>query len=721
LNKFLLIAITFFAYSFSFAQTSSCPVNIGFENGDFTNWECFSGKINSAGEISVTNTPAIGGIHTILKNQNPQQLDFYGKFPVNCPNGSEYSIQLGNNATQAGADRISYSISIPANKNEYSIIYHYAVVFQNPNHVDYQQPKFTAKIFDETAGKYIDCGSFEYVASSGLPGFSLSPNGTSVYYKPWSPVTIKLLGYAGKNIRLEFTINDCTLGGHFGYAYIDVDENCTSPITGNVYCPNNKDITLVAPFGFAQYRWFDAGFSNVLSTTNTLKISPPPPNNTVFAVEITPFPGLGCLDTLYTTVSGVLDILNLQVKDTITACDNKGIDMTASFITNGSTPNLKFSYFTDQEASIPIQTPRDVQTPGKYYIKALNPAGCSDVKPVYLSFISAPILKINAPPIVCKPLFVNLKQPNITAGSDAGLSFSYWQNQDASIPIAKPDSITQSNTYFIKASNNTGCSIVSKVNVTVEDLPNIAIRDTSVCNEIDLNKLLLFSSNNNSLNFNYFRDSTAAISVLNANQVNVSGRYFVKATSTNNCSSIKGFQLNVLPLPTFSIRDSLKTVLPTTLNIADAIRVPNGLIFTYWNDSSTLNKIAEPTKISETGKYFIKGTDINNCSTIKPVYLSLTPPPLVEATAPNVFSPNNDGINDVFSVKIIGYLGAFLCNIYSRTGELVFTTSDPLFRWNGRSTNGKELPIGTYYWTMQLTDAFRNTKTYRSGSVTIVK
>ncbi|MFX8914776.1 hypothetical protein ABTM95_19250, partial [Acinetobacter baumannii] len=83
---------------------------------------------------------------------------------------------------------------------------------------------------------YVDCPSFSFVASGNLPGFQLSNIGSDVYFKPWSPVSIKLVGYAGKTIRLEFTTNDCTKGGHFGYAYLDVNENCTSPIDGNVYC-----------------------------------------------------------------------------------------------------------------------------------------------------------------------------------------------------------------------------------------------------------------------------------------------------------------------------------------------------------------------------------------------------------------------------------------------------------------------------------------------------
>src|SRR4051794_21081645 len=85
---------------------SACPTNIGFESGDFTNWKCYAGSIQAAtGVIKFTSpTPPFPGRHTIFQNTYPQQKDIFGDFPVNCPNGSGYSIRLGNSAVGAEAD-----------------------------------------------------------------------------------------------------------------------------------------------------------------------------------------------------------------------------------------------------------------------------------------------------------------------------------------------------------------------------------------------------------------------------------------------------------------------------------------------------------------------------------------------------------------------------------------------------------------------------------------
>ncbi|MFX8844599.1 hypothetical protein ABTM93_19120, partial [Acinetobacter baumannii] len=93
ISSFLLLLL------FQTKLAAQCPSNIGFETGDFTNWVCYAGGINAQGVISVQPTSPIYGRHTMLKNTFPQQIDQYGKFPVNCPNGSDYSIKLGNEQT----------------------------------------------------------------------------------------------------------------------------------------------------------------------------------------------------------------------------------------------------------------------------------------------------------------------------------------------------------------------------------------------------------------------------------------------------------------------------------------------------------------------------------------------------------------------------------------------------------------------------------------------
>ncbi len=457
-------------------STAQCPPNLGFENGDFSHWQCFEGQFDSIVRGKpVALTAPIKTRHTVFKAKDIPDKDPYGDFPVTCPNGSGYSIRLGNNAVEGQIDGASYSITIPADKDVYSIIYNYAAVFENPEHREEEQPKFSAKVFDVAANKYLDCSSFNFLASNDLPGFKLSTKpiagNTKVYYKSWSPVTIKLVGYAGKTLRIEFAVNDCTLGAHFGYAYFDVNEDCSTPIAGNISCNGAASSLLVAPFGFKEYRWFNADFSKVLGNSNTLKLKPIPALNTPIAVEVKPFPGSGCVDTLYTTIQHSPVPFRFVTLDSAGACPPATVNLTDPSIVAGSDAGLRYSYYTDSTMNSYVETPKLIESPGLYYIKAANAEGCLDLKPVIVSLDSVPELTITDPPVFYYPNPADITLPSYVSSPFPGLVYDYWKDAATIIPVTDPRSIDSAGTYYIRANTPYGCAAIKPIHVVMQIPP----------------------------------------------------------------------------------------------------------------------------------------------------------------------------------------------------------------------------------------------------------
>jgi gliding motility-associated-like protein len=74
---------------------------------------------------------------------------------------------------------------------------------------------------------------------------------------------------------------------------------------------------------------------------------------------------------------------------------------------------------------------------------------------------------------------------------------------------------------------------------------------------------------------------------------------------------------------------------------------------------------------------------------------------------PNVFTPNEDGINDYFIVSSNG-VTVYNLQVFSRTGVLVYKAEAPILIWDGRNLSGQELMPGTYYYIIRPTN--------RSGS-----
>ena len=65
---------------------------------------------------------------------------------------------------------------------------------------------------------------------------------------------------------------------------------------------------------------------------------------------------------------------------------------------------------------------------------------------------------------------------------------------------------------------------------------------------------------------------------------------------------------------------------------------------------------------------------------------------------PNAFTPNNDGVNDVFKAEGVNIRG-YQMHIYNRWGQLIFTSDDPEEPWLGNVQGGDHYaPDGLYMW-----------------------
>ncbi|RYD90645.1 MAG: gliding motility-associated C-terminal domain-containing protein, partial [Sphingobacteriales bacterium] len=66
---------------------------------------------------------------------------------------------------------------------------------------------------------------------------------------------------------------------------------------------------------------------------------------------------------------------------------------------------------------------------------------------------------------------------------------------------------------------------------------------------------------------------------------------------------------------------------------------------------------------------------------------------------PNSFSPNGDGINDIWRIEKLNTYSESVLTVYTRSGQEVFRTVGDAKQWNGNYGN-KQLPSGTYYYVI---------------------
>ncbi|MBK0381917.1 PKD domain-containing protein [Pedobacter sp. SD-b] len=184
-------------------------------------------------------------------------------------------------------------------------------------------------------------------------------------------------------------------------------------------------------------------------------------------------------------------------------------------------------------------------------------------------------------------------------------------------------------------------------------------------------------------------------------------------TADNGCNDIKQQEIEVFPQPTADAGDDATILIGGQYTIP-AKATGEGLTYqwlpsTGLSDASVLNPIASPR---QTTLYTLIVTSKDGCTISDQVNVEVATKP----TIPNTFTPNGDGNNDTWNIKYLdSYVNARM-TIFNRFGNPVFTSIGYATPWDGRS-NGKEVPVGVYYYVIDTKVEGRKF----TGSVTVIR
>jgi gliding motility-associated-like protein len=645
-RKLFFIGVAILSNKITVAQL--CPNNIDFEKGDFTGWTCYTGSVAAVGGQNVITLIANGSPepsqHLLVSSFPSSGMDPFGNFPTSCPNGSGYSIKLGNTTGGAQAEGVSYEFTIPANQNQYNLIYHYAVVFEDPNHKQYEQPRMEIEVTNVTDGITIDCSSFTFFPiGSSLPGFELSPimvSNAPVWYKNWTPVSVNLNGLAGKHIRLFFKTSDCTFRRHFGYAYIDVNSECGNRLEGASFCLDDSVVNVVAPYGYQNYTWYNSTFTQVLGTQQVLSM-PPPPTSINVAVIVEPYSGYGCIDTLYTDITNNLTVTANAGKDTV-SCNRNPIPI-------GSPPQLGVTYqwtpasgLSNPNIANPVALP---DTTTIYTLTARSKGGgCLTVDAVK---VKATLLN-NSIEVLGKTKFC------IGSGDSAVLVVAVadsiqWYKNGVAITGANSQryKVTETGNYRATLFGEFGCivsTITQAIDISTVPIVGFSVNDRNQClvgnkyvftnkstNDIgDMRYRWVISdgytSSTKNLNYTFKKAGTHTIKLI----VNSSD---VCADSTTETVVVYQNAVADFTVKSACINTPIELINTTADTLGSAInyswKYPDGQVFTVRNPP--------PVRFSATGVYnFILSVYSNQCPT--PPH-SLKKPVLIEKPVPAINYP----------------------------------------------------------------------------------
>jgi gliding motility-associated-like protein len=468
--KNLYIFVTFLALSFR-ADCQSLNPNIDFELGNYSIWEYCTGSCCPI--TTGAPAPPVATRHTLTSGPG---VDPYGLFPVVSPAGGLYSLRLGNSNIGSEAEKARYYIHVPTGVTDYSVIYRFAVVFQDPGHPPSQQPRFEVHAYDSVTNNAIPCAQFTYVADSTLPGFHRSVLDTTVFFKEWSNGNINLSAYGGSTIIIDFASADCGWGAHFGYGYLDM----TSGIAASIYTVCDTDsVSLNGPGGFWRYAWYDSTTGALIDTFRVLRL-PNPTSPQTYKVIMLPYPGYGCPDTLYRHI--IPAHLVVQPGFDTLICSATGI--TLNVVATDIALPLTYTWSPPIGLSCLTCSTTNAHPPGhtRYTVLVADASGCIKTDTFDISFRTT-LIQANDT-MICggdpATLHVSVRTaaPPLTwLWSPSGsLSCNNCPN-----PVATPPGTT---TYMVAVTDSSGCTLYDTIKVSRDNIAIVPGPDATVCQSV---------------------------------------------------------------------------------------------------------------------------------------------------------------------------------------------------------------------------------------------
>lgn len=181
----------------------------------------------------------------------------------------------------------------------------------------------------------------------------------------------------------------------------------------------------------------------------------------------------------------------------------------------------------------------------------------------------------------------------------------------------------------------------------------------------------------------------------------------------NGCEDTKTQTITVNQIPTATIGPDL-FVLDGGRITLPAVATGSNLAYkwtpsTYLDQDDIINPVTTPL---DDITYTLTVTTDKGCTATSQIFIKVLKFPEV----PNSFSPNGDGVNDTWNIKYLESYPDATVEVFNRYGTRLFKSVNYLSAWDG-TTNGSELPAGTYYYILNP----KNGRKIISGSITILR
>ena len=598
-------------------------------------------------------------------------------------------------------------------------------------------------VTDVSCYDYCD-GAITTIIGGGSPDYDAS--GNLIYYYQWDDVlfqtTANAVGLCADNLT-NTTDYSCVITDGQGCEVkitqtINQEDKLvvSSSILNEITCHSENDGKLTANVtggnGGDSFLWNNwTSWASNASNNNLIA-----GNYVVIATDAN-----GCMDTTEITLIDPPELsIGLTVNDI--KCYGMGdgkiiADASGGTPILGIPPKYDYSWSNSFNEEIDISTAVNL-SPGIYNVTATDKNGCTITS-------ASKEIKQPANPLTLRTDSVdescNLNDGQASFEVEGGtLPYFYtWTNGLSTNPIIN----LSPGSYIVTLTDKNGCEVISSTFVNGFSnifLPgNLSMIDTTICLgesffiDIEEKPGLTYQWENGSQQADRLVAPTNLVNTYNLTitdpncaSVTIQAIINVSAVDVNISTDNPSYEYTIHPVLSFNCdtiisNGVLKLVCDTvsinTVGIANGSEIElfsdNNNCDTYnwaWLDNSSATKsiLVSPEK---SGWYFID-VEKDGCLGLDSIYVIVSVNPF------EAFTPGDDDFNDTWKIVGIEKYNNAIVQVFNRWGAIVFETpgGQAYEPWDG-TNNGKELPIGTYYYMIDL----KNGEEPVSGPVTIIR
>lgn len=455
---------------------------------------------------------------------------------------------------------------------------------------------------------------------------------------------------------------------------IPVDIN----LSGDTLTCVNDQLTLSVNQPNTTFSWYNG--NTLVGNSSTLLVSSPG----TFTLNATNSSGCFGQDQVTIVADTTEPILDYNLTDSVLTCQNPLITGTLN------SPSGNSVSWTLDNTVISTTTSSQINIPGNLVISTTGLNGCTNTDSILItSTVTYPSIDFSVLDTLC-------------AGQNLVLSASgngqiNWNPDLPNGSIVYP---TVSQFYTANIIDSLGCENADSVYVNVIQGPNLAVTSDTICNGESAN-LSVTSATGTSI-FWQTGQTTTNIS-LTANQDTSIYVFGI----LNGCYSDTLFaNITVLPGSTVEIEVDGDSVLCLggVVNLVSSQSIGNS-----WSTGQNSQTIS----VSQPQWVILSNTNPNGCISQDSINITTSGFPCLEII--DVFSPNDDGINDFWEIPGIEAYPKAEVSIFNRWGQLLFFSVGYSTPWNGKFNN-EPLPTGDYFYIIDLGNG-----TKFNGSMTLKK